>query len=233
MAKVEFNILPSHIGFIMDGNGRWAQEKNMPRLNGHDQGAKTVKRIVKYAIKYKIKVISLYAFSTENWNRPEKEISHLCKLLEKYFTDSTQDFIDNQIHVRVMGDVSKFPSSLCEKIEEQTKITEKFNNLVLNIGLNYGSRDEIVKAVNKIISSGIKEIDEKTFNSYLYSCGLCDPDIIVRTSGEKRLSNFMLFQSAYSELYFTDVLWPDFKEHDFVDVLKEYAHRNRRFGSIK
>lgn len=226
----EFKVLPRHIAFIMDGNRRWAKENKMSGLKGHDYGSKIIGNIMKISIKYKIEVVTLYAFSTENWNRPKIEVNHLLKLLESYFLSSEKDFMDNGIKLNILGDYTAFPKNLCKIIENLLEKTKNNNVITLNLALNYGARDEILRAVNSIIRDKVEKVDDTTFKQYLYTKNEPDPDLVVRTSGEQRLSNFLLYQLAYAELYFTDVLWPDFNEEEYVKALTEFQKRNRRFG---
>lgn len=226
----EFKVLPKHIAFIMDGNRRWAKKNKLATLTGHDYGSKIIRNILELSVKFKIQIITLYAFSTENWNRPKLEVDHLFKLLDQYFSSCESDFMNNDIKLNILGDYSAFPSNLSKKISEMIEKTKKNKTLTLNLALNYGARDEMLRAVNSIIKDGLQSVDNDTFKSYLYTGNQPDPDLVIRTSGEERLSNFLLYQVAYSELYFTDVLWPDFGEKEYVEALKEYQNRNRRFG---
>ncbi len=227
----EFKKLPTHIGFIMDGNGRWAKKRLLPRSAGHKEGVKTLKNIVNAAFGLGIPYVSVYAFSTENQKRPLEEKNALYDLIKKYFVSSFNYFIDNGINIRFMGDLSYFPGELKDILERAAAKSAHFKDKVLNIGLNYGSRDEIIKAVNAAVDGG-KHVTESDFEKLLYTQGLPAPDLIVRTSGESRLSNFMLYQAAYSELIFTDTLWPDFDEKKLFEVLKEFEKRDRRFGGV-
>lgn len=224
--------VPKHIGFILDGNGRWATKKHLPRLHGHKAGIDAVKKTLENAKKYGVEIISLYAFSTENWSRPKEEIDGIFKLLENFLENYKNEFIENGMRLRTMGDISKLPKTLVKKIEELSEKTRNNSTLVVNIGLNYGGRDELVRAVNELIKSGSKKITISDIQKNLYTHDLPDPDLIVRTSGEQRLSNFMLFQSSYSELYFPKVKWPDFNERWFLKTLKAFKKRHRRYGGI-
>lgn len=225
--------LPNHVGIIMDGNGRWAQKRGLPRIFGHREGAKTVRKIVETSAKLGIKCLSLYAFSTENWNRPKDEIKGLFSLLRYYIKLERKTLIKNNIKLVVSGDISNLDKKT--KILLQNLIEEVKNNtgLILNLCINYGARQEIVSAVNKILSSGVKRINEKEFENFLYTKNLPELDFLIRTSGELRISNFMLWQMAYAELYFTKTLWPDFTPKEFVLAIKEFQLRERRFGKVK
>ena len=222
----------NHIAIIMDGNGRWAKERNAPRSYGHKKGSEQVNKIVEYAFKRGVKVISLYALSCENFSRPQEELDNLFALLKKYFKKNLKTLIKNEIRLEVMGDISVLPEDLIEIITSAKEKTKSFDKNVLNIALNYGGRQEIVKAVKELVESG-EEITDKNIQSHLYTANIGDPDLIIRTSGEIRLSNFLLYQSAYSEMYFTSVLWPDFNEEELDKAIESYNGRQRRFGGIK
>lgn len=232
MAMEDEKRLPRHIGFIMDGNGRWAKERRRPRTYGHSKAVGNVTEIVEYCFKRGIEVVSLFAFSTENWKRPKEEVETLFGLIKKYFTKHIKKILKEGVRLEVMGDLSKLPPDIQEDIKKSVDSTKDNDKRVLNIGINYGGRSEIVSAVNKLIASGAENVTEEAFERELYTHRLPDPDIVVRTSGEMRISNFMLYQMAYSELYFTDKFWPDFHKEDVEDVLEEYANRQRRFGAV-
>lgn len=223
---------PKHIGFILDGNGRWATKKQLPRLLGHKAGTEAVRRTLESAKKHGIKIVSLYAFSSENWSRPQAEINGIFALLEEFLTKYGEEFEKNKMKLRTMGDLSKLPLPLVKKIFQLSEKSKANSGLIVNIALNYGGRDELVRAVNNIIQSGKKQITAQDIQENLYTHDLPDPDLIVRTSGEQRLSNFMPFQSSYSELYFPKVKWPDFNERWFSKALKVFEKRKRRFGGI-
>lgn len=234
MAKdVELKNLPEHIAFIIDGNGRWAKKRGLPRNMGHKAGFNTLKKICKYCFEFGIKYVSIYAFSTENWNRPKVEVDGLIEIFKKYF--NSDEFIRDYPDVRlnIMGDYTKFPQELVDTADKLIDATKDNTKFVLNIGINYSGKDEIVRAINNIIRDGVKDVSRAVVDRYLYTAGQPEPDYIIRTSGEERLSNFMLWQCAYSELYFPKTLWPDFKKKELIDALQEYSRRNRRFGSIK
>lgn len=223
--------LPNHIGIIMDGNGRWAKMRGKERSYGHKVGSENVDRIISYAFERGIKVMSLYAFSCENWQRPKAEVDELMRLLDVYMKKFIKKVLKNDVRLSVMGDVEKLSPSLQKSIKKAMQNTADKKGFVLNIGINYGGRQEIVNAVNKLVKDG-KDITVDSISENLYTAPFGEPDIIVRTGGEYRLSNFMLFQGAYSELYFSDVLWPDFNEKEMDKVLVEYSKRTRRFGKV-
>lgn len=230
--------IPSHVGIIMDGNGRWAKKRGLPRSVGHTYGAKTFKTITRYISKQGVKVLTLYAFSTENWKRPLEEVNALMKIFRQYLIDSLTDFREDDIKVNFIGDRSAFSQDIIDLINETEEVAKDRQGMQLNIAMNYGGRDEIVTAVKSIlgdIESGklsAGDIDEKTISDRLYTSGQPDPDLIIRTGGEHRLSNFLLYQAAYAEFYSTDVLWPDFKDKDFDNAILEFNKRNRRFGGV-
>lgn len=220
--------IPTHIAFIMDGNGRWAQNKNLPKAKGHEEGARSVQAVVNAALKTGVKYITLYAFSTENWKRSKTEISALMKLLSKTLDKFIKED-DPKVKIIFSGRREPLPQDILAKMDKAAQIKKDNPALVLNLAINYGARQEITDAVNKLIDSGKKEITQEEISGALYN-NLPEPDLIVRTSGEQRLSNFLLWQAAYSEFYFTPVLWPDFKEEHFIQAVEEYGRRQRRFG---
>jgi len=225
--------IPKHVGFIMDGNGRWAKLRGKPRTFGHQKGADAIYNVVNGCYKRDIKAVSLYAFSTENWSRPKEEVDKIFDLLAKFLKKYTKTLIKHEARLNISGDKSQLPEHLVKEIDKVIEKTNHFTQKTLNIALNYGSRTEIVRAVNNIIKEGVSDISEEEFSKYLYTANLPDVDLIVRTSGESRLSNFLLYQSAYAELYFTDVLWPDFSEEELDKALVWYDGRDRRYGNIK
>ena len=225
--------IPKHVGFIMDGNGRWAKLRGKPRTFGHQKGADAIYNVVSGCYKRDIKAVSLYAFSTENWSRPKEEVDKIFDLLAKFLKKYTKTLIKHEARLNISGDKSQLPERLVKEIDKVIEKTNHFTQKTLNIALNYGSRTEIVRAVNNIIKEGVSDISEEEFSKYLYTANLPDVDLIVRTSGESRLSNFLLYQSAYAELYFTDVLWPDFSEEELDKALVWYDGRDRRYGNIK
>ena len=231
-------VLPKHVGIIMDGNGRWAKKRGLPRKAGHREGAQTFRTITRYCSEVGIKYLTVYAFSTENWKRPEDEVGALMKLFKSYLEEALSDFKDDDIVVRFIGDKSGFSPELQELMRENEESSKSRDGMVLNIAMNYGSRDEIVRAVKNIcadVKSGRVEesaIDESLFSDYLYTAGQPDPDLIIRPSGEYRISNFMLWQAAYTEFVIMNKLWPDFKKSDLDEALRIYSQRNRRYGGV-
>lgn len=223
----------NHLAIIMDGNGRWAIKRGKPRLFGHKAGIESFKRVIKACGELGIKVLSVFAFSTENWTRPKEEVDGIMNLITEFCEQDLDSAITNGVKVVTMGDLSKLPQRLQDTLNNVIEKTKNNDKLILNIGINYGARAEILRAVNNIIKDGIKECDEQTFNKYLYTANLPDPDLIIRASGEKRLSNFMLYQCAYSEFYFPKVHWPDFNKKVIEKAIKVYQKRNRRFGGLK
>ncbi|QCX37478.1 isoprenyl transferase [Aureibaculum algae] len=229
---------PKHVAIIMDGNGRWAKQKGMLRVFGHRNGVKAVKQTVEAASEIGIEVLTLYAFSTENWNRPKTEVKALMKILVSSLKDELETFQQNNIRLQTIGQTQNLPKKAQKELLEVIELTKNNTSMVLNLALSYGSREEIVntikniskKVVNKQLS--IEEIDENIINNHLYTFTLPDVDFLIRTSGEKRISNFLLWQIAYAELYFTDVLWPDFRKEDFFKAILDYQCRERRFGKI-
>ncbi len=222
--------IPKHVAIIMDGNGRWAKMRGLPRPMGHRAGIRTVKKIIKCASEIGINILTLYAFSTENWARPKGEIKTLMTLLKQFIKKEAVALKKNNVKVNVLGEISPIPARAeVEKLIEETK---ENTGLLLNIALNYGARQEIIRAVNKIIAEGIKNVDEETFADYLYTKGMSDPELLIRTSGEMRISNFLLWQIAYSEIYVTKTLWPDFEKKDLLEAISDYNKRERRFGGI-
>jgi undecaprenyl diphosphate synthase len=226
--------IPKHVGIIMDGNGRWAELRGLPRVEGHRQGAARSKEIIEAAGELGIKVLTLYAFSLENWHRPTSEVKTLMRLLGLYLERELADLIARGIVFKMIGDMWKLPKDLQILIREVMENTASNKGLNLVLALSYSGRDEILRAVKKVLHSGVKpeELTEEIFNSCLDTAGLPSPDLIIRTSGEMRVSNFLLWQGAYSELYFTDVLWPDFTKEEFFLAIQHYQQRERRFGAI-
>lgn len=228
--------VPRHIAIIMDGNGRWAARKGLPRIMGHRAGARSVDEITAASRAAGVKVLTLYAFSTENWRRPKSEVAKLFSLLEEYLEKEEAKLQKNNIRLSVIGDISALPQSTQDKIEKVLAATRNNTAMVLNIALNYGSRHEIVRAARRIseeVSAGRMvpdDIDEKIFAGFLYTKDLPDPDLLIRTSGEFRVSNFLLWQISYAELYITEKLWPDFRKADFKKAIETYQKRERRFG---
>jgi len=223
--------LPRHIAFIIDGNGRWARARLLPRSAGHEAGIRCLRKIVDKCFSFGVEAVSAYVFSTENWKRPQDEIDKLFSLFKKFFEKEKKSLQGSGVRIRVMGDISAFPADIRESIERALADTAQNTKHVLNIGINYGGRAEIVRAAQKFVSAGEREISEEAFEKYLDTAGLSDPDILVRTC-EKRLSNFMLWQCAYSEIFFVDKPWPAFGTKDLAKILDEYAGRVRKFGGL-
>ena len=236
MIKIDCNNLPQHIAIIMDGNGRWAKQHTIGRVRGHKKGALAVKTTVRTCREIGIKYLTLFAFSIENWGRPKEEVEALMFLLEEYLTKETGHLQKQGIKLTTIGEIDRLNPSVKEKILQVKESTVKNDKMILNLALSYGGRDDIIYAVKKIIQDNnngkvdINEINRNNFNRYLYTCGMPDPDLLIRTSGEYRISNFLLWQIAYTELYFTKVLWPDFTKDDLLRAIVSYQKRERRFG---
>ena len=230
--------IPCHVAFIMDGNGRWAKKRFLPRSAGHRAGASNFRTITRYCSRIGIQYLTIYAFSTENWNRPAEEVGGLMRLFKEYLEEALRDFMDENIRVRFIGDVSAFPAEVRQLIEEVEEASAPKTGMVLNLAMNYGGRAEITRAAQRFaqeVQQGRRspeELTEELFSQYLYTGGQPDPDLIIRPSGEERLSNFLLWQSAYAELVYFDILWPDFKTSDLDEALAIYASRQRRFGGV-
>lgn len=238
MKDIDFENIPRHIGIIMDGNGRWAKNRFLPRIAGHKEGMNRVVDIVEECCKIGIKTLTLYAFSTENWKRPEEEVKGLMNILVIYINSQLKRILENNIIFRVVGDYSKLPSSIVKLLDDSIEKSKDNTGMVLNIALNYGGRAEIISSIKKLyedISDGkfsIDNLNEETFKNYLYTKENSDVDLIIRTGNEKRISNFLIYQMAYSEFYFTDILWPEFYAEDLYDAIYDFQNRNRRFGGI-
>lgn len=230
--------LPQHIAIILDGNGRWAKKRGLPRTAGHQEGAMNVREITKLCANIGIKALTVYAFSTENWKRPEEEVKFLMKLPIKFFDDFAPELIEHNIRLKVIGNVTQLPKDLQQKVQEITELTKNNTKMTLTIALNYGSQDEIKQAIQTIaleVKNGeldIHAIDESVIEQHLMTADLPSLDLMIRTSGELRISNYLLWQLAYAELYFTTVAWPDFKEEQLYEALYDYQKRNRRFGAL-
>ena len=237
MSKLERSKLPAHVAIIMDGNGRWAETRDLPRVEGHVQGLESVRHIVTKTRKLNIPYLTLYAFSKENWSRPREEVKRLLELLGVFLENELQLMMDEDIRFRVVGNIKDFPKRLQNQLNTAMQKTAENKSLSLNIALSYSGREEILNAIKMLLKDmnegHIKHIDEKVFQSYLYTKDIPDPDLLIRTSGEMRVSNFLLWQIAYTEIYVTDTLWPDFREKAYLKALKEYMKRERRFGSVK
>ena len=231
--EIDVNMLPVHIAIIMDGNGTWAIKRGLPRNMGHRKGTKTLVELTRYANEIGLKYLTVFAFSTENWSRPKEEVDYLMKLPLEFINEYQDKFNNENIRFRVIGKIEKLPLELQQKITEFEEKTKDNQGLNFIIAMNYGSYDEIITAVNKIIQDKIPEVNEETFEKYLYTSDIPKVDLLIRTSGQLRISNFLLWQIAYSELYFTKTLWPDFNKKEFNKALQEYISRDRRFGGIK
>lgn len=231
--------VPQHVAIILDGNGRWAKSKGMPRNYGHAQGSKNVERICEEAYRMSIKYLTVYAFSTENWNRPKDEVDALMKLLRNYMKTCLKTAAKNDMKIRVIGDLGRLDDDIRGRIAELVEATKDNKGLNFQIAINYGSRDEMARAARRLaedcVSGKIRpeEIDETVFELYLDTHDIPDPDLLIRTSGEQRLSNYLLWQLAYTEFYFTDVLWPDFTKEELVKAVAQYNARDRRYGGVK
>lgn len=236
---IDIEKIPNHIAIIMDGNGRWAKSKFMPRTYGHKVGVETIRKIVKECSRLGVKYLTLYAFSTENWKRPQEEVSALMGLLVTYLKNELDELHKNNVRIQTIGDTSKLPSVCVDELEKSIEKTKDNMGVTLSLALNYGSRDDIKKAVREIskdVSDGkisVEDIDDEMISKHLYTKNIIDPDLVIRTSGEQRLSNFLLWEIAYSEFYFTDIHWPDFDEENLQKAIYSYQKRDRRFGAVK
>ena len=234
----KFDIIPEHIGIIMDGNGRWAKKRGLPRKAGHTAGAMTFRKIARYASEIGVKYLTVYAFSTENWNRPEDEVSALMKLFKQYLEEAIRDFSEENMRIKFLGEISGFSPDLQELIRTIEKNSADRTGMTLNLAMNYGGRTEMVSACKKIAEAvkngeiSAEDITENTISDNLYTAFQPDPDLIIRPSGEKRISNFMLWQAAYSEFVYLNILWPDFEPKHLDEAIEEFAKRNRRFGGV-
>ena len=232
MNPIDSNSLPTHIGIIMDGNGRWAESQSMERISGHIQGVETVKAIVESCVKLEIPYLTLYTFSKENWKRPKKEVDGLMSLLSSSLKSELEKLNRNNIVFQIVGKIEEMPSNLQELIMDTINSTKNNTGLTLALALSYSGRQEIIDATNKILASGKQRIDEDLFKDYLYSPNTPDPDLIIRTGGENRLSNFLLWQSAYSEIYISEKNWPEFGEDDLTSALNDFSIRTRKYGKV-
>ena len=236
--KIDKDNLPEHIAIIMDGNGRWAKKRNLPRTMGHKAGVETIRRVIKEADRIGIKYITLYAFSTENWRRPQEEVTALMKLLVQYLKSEVKELHKNEVVLRVLGDITALADECRKEIEESIELTKNNTGLVLNFAFNYGGRDEIIRAVKNVVDDvqegkiNKENITQELFANYLYTKDSPDPDLIIRPSGEQRLSNFLLWQCAYSEFWYSNINWPDFSEKDLQQAIYDYQNRDRRFGGV-
>jgi undecaprenyl diphosphate synthase len=227
--------IPYHVGIIMDGNGRWAQQRGMPRIMGHRAGTENIRRVLEASVQYGIKVLTIYAFSTENWGRPPAEVRGLLKLLSRTIQDQLQELHEKSVQIRHSGSLVGISEGLQKQIAKALELTRNNDRIVLNVAFNYGGRAEIIDAVQRIIADGIppQNISEDLFSHYLYTHGLPDADLIIRTGGEYRLSNFLIWQAAYAEYYATPTYWPDFDEQELLKALITYSERDRRYGRVK
>jgi undecaprenyl diphosphate synthase len=233
---IDFDRLPLHVAVIMDGNGRWAKERNLPRIEGHRAGSKSVREVVETSARLGIRYLTLYAFSKENWKRPRTEVNTLWRLLEEYLKREDKTLVKNRIRLQVIGQVEALPDPAQRELERVIELTKNNDRLTVIAALNYGGRAEIVDAVKKLVSSNdhsIENLDEDMFSNYLYTAGIPDPDLLIRTSGEVRISNFLLWQIAYAEIWISPLFWPDFKRKDFFQAVLDYQTRERRFGDIQ
>ena len=233
--RLDMAKLPCHIAVIMDGNGRWAKLRNLPREEGHKAGAKSVQEVVETCARLGIDYLTLYAFSKENWKRPKTEISMLWKLLENYLKEEHKVLIKNQLRLKVIGQKDDLPSAVRRELRRVENLTKDFKRMTIVLALNYGGRAEIIEAVKKLCkenNSNLESIDEKKFAKYLFTSDIPDPDLLIRTSGEMRISNFLLWQIAYSEIWITQDLWPDFRKKNLLQALVDFQKRERRFGDI-
>ena len=230
--------LPSHVAIIMDGNGRWAKQHRLTRIQGHEKGSEAVRRIVRTSREIGIAHLTLYAFSTENWQRPKKEVNALMRLLKRFLKSERQEMLENDIRLNVIGQIERLPRGVQQEIKKTMTLTEANNALCLHLALSYGSRSEIVRMAQILSKQCLngdidpEAIDEQRVAEHLFTCGIPDPDLLIRTSGEMRISNFLLWQIAYAELYITPTLWPDFGKEEFLHILKDYQKRERRFGRL-
>ncbi len=237
-AALDREKLPQHVAIIMDGNGRWADKRNLPRNAGHKAGVEPIRAVIGLCVELEISVLTLYAFSSENWKRPLREVNALMKLVLEQLRDQAPELSKNNIQLRAIGNIDGLPGRVIREIRRSKDITKDNTGLILNMALNYGSRQEMVHALQRIVNDVDKnklkpsDVDETIFAQYLYTAGLPDPDLLIRTSGEMRISNFLLWQLAYAEFYVTDVLWPDFREKELLLALLSYQERKRRFGGI-
>lgn len=224
--------VPRHVAIIMDGNGRWAQERGLPRSEGHRQGTENLRRLLRSAVEFGVEILTIYAFSTENWSRPRREVQLLMRILEMVIDRELRELNENGVQIRHIGELDGIEPRLAKKVQHACEMTKDNDKLILNVAFNYGGRDEIVHAIQKIIQDGVpaEDVTDDLISTYMYTSGLPDPDFIIRTSGEFRLSNFLIWQGSYAEYYTTPTYWPDFDKDEFYKALVEFTHRKRRFG---
>ncbi len=238
ISKIEKGNIPEHVAIVMDGNGRWAKRRRLPRIAGHRAGSEAIRRIVEFAPEIGIKVLTLYTFSSENWKRPKNEVDKLMKLFEETLNDELPELHEKGVRIIVLGDLSNLPDSTRIAFEKATELTKNNKTLTVCTALNYGGRQELVQALFKIardVKNGktdVQKINQEMINEYLYTAGLPDPELLIRTSGEFRISNFLLWQIAYTEIYFTPILWPDFGRVDLLNAIYEFQNRRRRYGGL-
>ena len=226
--------VPQHVGIIMDGNGRWARRRGLPRVAGHRAGVENLRRVLRSAVEFGIRYLTIYAFSTENWGRPEAEVQGLLSILRRVLDQEVPELHERGVQLRHLGSLERIPPGLEQRVREAMEFTKDNDRLVLNVAFNYGGRAEIVHAIRRLVADGVasNEIDEARVSSYLYTAGQPDPDLIIRTSGEMRLSNFLVWQAAYAEFYTSPTLWPDFSKDELYEALKDFGQRDRRFGLV-
>lgn len=224
---------PNHVAFIMDGNGRWAGQRGLPRVLGHREGVKAIERVVRLGLHEGVRYLSFYAFSTENWRRPVEEVQGLMKIFRQQIADKSEELAEQGVRLRFSGRLKEFPGDIQKLIEKAEQLTASSDRMQVIVCMNYGGRQEILDAFGRAFREGVSVLDESSIRSYLYLPDVPDPDLIVRTSGEIRLSNFLLWQASYAEFFFTDTLWPDFAEKDFKEAMEAYSKRTRRYGSIE
>ncbi len=226
--------VPRHVGIIMDGNGRWARARGLPRLAGHRAGAENVRRVLRAAVEFGIQILTIYAFSTENWGRPKDEVRNLLSIMERVIDRELSELHKEGVQVRHIGRLERIPPKLRQKVQDAIELTRDNQRLVLNVAFDYGGRVELVDAIRRIIADGVpaEQVDESLISRYLYTAGLPDPDLIIRTGGEMRVSNFLIWQGAYAEFYVTATLWPDFGKDELYKALENYNQRERRFGLV-
>jgi undecaprenyl diphosphate synthase len=238
MAKIrgndQFSVVPEHVAIIMDGNGRWAKSRGLPRLAGHQAGTENLRRVIKGCVEFGVKYLTIYAFSTENWGRPKEEVDGLLSIVESVIEKELAELHKEGVQLRHIGRLDRLSDGLRSKVEAAIELTKNNNRLTVVIAFNYGGRDELVHAMEEMIRAGVKpeEVTEKLVSEYLFTKDIPDPDLVVRTSGEMRLSNFLIWQAAYSELYVTPVYWPDFDRDELKKALESYCQRSRRFGGL-
>lgn len=235
---IDPNRIPAHVAIIMDGNGRWAKKRLMNRVKGHEKGSDTVRTIVRVSREIGIRYLTLYAFSTENWGRPKTEVMALMTLLKRFIHSEKKEMMDNHIRLNALGQIDRLPEDVSKTLKDAMEETRNNTGMCLNLALSYGSRDEITCMVQSIadkVKKGIipvSSIDETLISNHLFTAGMPDPDLMIRTSGEMRISNFLMWQLSYAEIYFTPTLWPDFNEEEYKNIIADYQHRDRRFGQI-